>query len=198
MRKVFYVSVFCLFLMSNAIMDRQPNNEIRITYLGYKTNIYRSNFSTLEFEITNNSQDTIYLSRQNIIVKVVKGESIIKEEKPVVTGTPFVKPIIRNTVFCKEQKEYQEKINSLKLKFANELYAKNFTSNTLFKSDKDFIVDNIIKDCIVLIPNESIDYSSGFYSKSFDKTCKVSAKYSENKRFTYFVDDKGKKVDINN
>jgi hypothetical protein len=198
MKKVFYVSVFSLLLLSNTFIDKQLTNKIKISYLGYKSEVYQSDFSTLEFEISNNSQDTIYLSKQNIVVTVTKGKSIIKEEKPSTIGTPFVKPIIRNTIFCKEQKENQEKINSLKLKYANNLYNKNFGSNTLYKGDKDFIIENIIKDCIVLMPSESIDYSNGFRSKLFDKTCKISAKYSDNKRFTYFVDDRGKKINIDN
>ena len=198
MKKVFYVCVFSLLLLSNTFIEKQLNNKIKITYLGYKSDVYSSDFPTLEFEITNNSQDTIYLSKQNIVVTVIKGKSIIKEGKPSTIGTPFVKPVIRNTIFCKEQKENQEKINSLKLKFANNLYNKNFASNTLYKNDKNFIIENIIRDCIVLMPNESIDYNKGFYSKSFDKTCKVSAKYSDNKVFTYFVDDNEKKIEINN
>lgn len=198
MKKVFYVWVFSLLLLSNTFIDKQLNNKIKITYLGYRSDVYSSDFPTLEFEITNNSQDTIYLSKQNIVVIVIKGKSIIKEGKPTTIGTPFVKPIIRNTIFCKEQKENQEKINSLKLKFANNLYDKNFASNTLYKNNKDFIIENIIRDCVVLMPNESIGHSSGFYSKLFDKTCKVSVKYLDSKRFTYFVDDSGKKININN
>ncbi|WP_395066048.1 hypothetical protein [Flavobacterium sp.] len=198
MKRVFYISVFSFLLLSNTFIDNQLNNKINITYLGYKNNVYHSDFSTLEFEIVNKSQDTVFLSKENIVLTVIKGKTIIKEEKPSTIGMPFVKPIIRSTIFCKEQKEYQEKINSLKLKFANKLYEKNFGSNTIYKNSKDFIIENIIRDCFILMPNESIDHSMGFYSKKFDKTCKVSVKYSDNKRFTYFVDDSGKKIDITN
>lgn len=194
MKKVFCFSILSLLLISSKLIE----NKIRITYLGYKSSVYRPNFSTLEFEISNNSRDTIYLSKQNIIVKVIKEKSILREKKTSTVGTPFVKPIIRNTILCKEEKERQERMNRLKFKFASKLYEKNFGSNTVYKDSKDFIIENIVRDCIILMPNESIDYDIGFYSEKFDKTCKVDVKYLYIKRFTYFVDDKGKKIDINN
>lgn len=109
-----------------------------------------------------------------------------------------MRPVISKGFVCKAEKEYEEKINYLKVKFANKLYNKNFGSTSTYKDSKDFIIESIVQDCIVLIPNESIVYNKGFYSKSFDKTCKVSAKYSGNRVFTYFVDDNGKKIEINN
>lgn len=86
----------------------------------------------------------------------------------------------------------------MKVKFANKLYEKNFGSNVIYKKDKEFIMESIVNNCIILMPNEVLDYTSGFYSKKFDKKCKVSAKYIDSKRFTYFIDDRGKKIDINN
>jgi hypothetical protein len=112
-------------------------------------------------------------------------------------GTPFIRPIIRKQFKCKEKQQYEKYLENLKFKFANKLYEKNFGSNAAYKDSKDFIIGNIIRDCIILMPNESIDYSTDFYSETFDKTCRVEAKYLDNKRFTYFLDDNEKKIDIN-
>lgn len=68
----------------------------------------------------------------------------------------------------------------IKTQIRKQLYEKNFGTNTVYKDSKDLILENIMRDCIVLMPNESIDYNKGFYSKEFDKNCRVSVKYSEN------------------
>jgi hypothetical protein len=167
-------------------------------YLGYERKVFLNNLVLLQFEIESKTNDTIYLSKKNIHLRVFKDKKEINEDK-LPTYLPFIKPTKAKKEFkCEEKDKYERYLENLKLKFANKLYDKNFGSNTVYKDSKDFIIENIVRDCIVLMPNESIDYSSGFYSKSFDKTCKVSAKYLDNKRFTYFVDDSGKKIDINN
>lgn len=198
-KKIIVILVICFSFFGFSFLVKQTIDEkIKLTYLGYEINRYRFNYQNLNFEIINKTKDTMYLSDTNIFIKIIKEEKILKEDKPQSIGTPYVRPVISKGFVCKEQKEYDEKINSFKLKFANKLYDKNFGSNTIYKNSKDFIIESIVRDCIILMPNESIDYSSGFYSKLFDKTCKVTVKYLDNKRFTYFVDDKGKKIDINN
>lgn len=178
---------------------KQKNNfeNINFYYLGYESKTYLNNFVLLQFEIENVSNDTIYLSEKNIDLKIFKNKKNIKEDNlPIYL--PFIRPTKIKQFKCEEKEKYVKVIEELKIKFANKLYEKNFASNTVYKNYKDYILENIINDCIVLMPNESINYSKGFYSQKFDKTCKVSVKYTEKKRFSYFVDNSGKRVDINN
>ena len=199
MKKTFLIFFLCFTFLSNTNNKNKLNDRITITYLGYSHNIYRTNFPSLEFEITNESKDTLYISENNIQTTVFKGKVALKQDKVIPSiGTFFMKPMIRKQFKCEEKDKYDKVIEKLKLKFATKLYEKNFGSTLVYKNSKDFIIENIVRDCLVLMPNESVDYSSGFYSTKFDKTCKVSAKYSDSKIFTYFVDDTGKKIDINN
>jgi len=69
----------------------------------------------------NNTQDTIYISERNIIIKGIKGKLILKEDKVPTIGTPFVKPVIRNSLFCKEQKEISGKNKFFKVKICKYL-----------------------------------------------------------------------------
>lgn len=180
-------------------MSHKQNNNfenINFYYLGYESKTYLNNFVLLQFEIENLTNDTIYLSEKNIDLKIFKNKKKINEDN-LPTYLPFIRPIKIKEFKCEEKERYEKSIEELKLKFANKLYEKNFSTNTIYKDSKDFILENIIRDCIVLMPNESIDYNKGFYSKKFDKNCKVSVKYSENKRFTYFINDSGKRIDIN-
>jgi|SRR6218665_2095273 len=198
-KNIFIILLLCFSFCGFSFFIRQETNEeIKLTYLGYEINRYRFNYQNLNFEIRNNTKDTLYLSEMNISVKVIKGGKTLEEDNSKSIGTPYVRPVINKGFVCKEEKEYKEKINSLKVKFAEKLYQKNFGSNTTLVDDKNFIIESIIRDCVVLMPNEAIDYTSGFYSEKFDKNCKVSAKYLDSKRFTYFIDNSGKKIDIMN
>lgn len=194
MKKLVYIICICFLIMSH----KQNNNfeNINFYYLGYESKTYLNNFILLQFEIENLTNDTIYLSEKNIDLKIFKNKKNINEDN-LPTYLPFIRPTKIKEFKCEEKEKYEKSIEELKLKFANKLYEKNFGKNTVYKDSKDLILENIIRDCIVLMPNESIDYNKGFYSKKFDKNCKVSVKYSENKRFTYFVNDSGKRVDIN-
>ncbi|WP_374505015.1 hypothetical protein [Flavobacterium sp.] len=198
-KNIFLVLVLCFSFYGFSFFVRQKTNEkIKLTYLGYEINRNRFNYQNLNFEIINNTEDTIYLSEKNVFIVVIKEGRKLKEDKFQSIGTPYVRPVISKGFVYKEEKEYEEKVNSLKVKFANKLYEKNFGSNAVYKKDKEFIIESIVNNCIILMPYEILDYTSGFYSKKFDKTCKVSAKYIDSKRFTYFIDDNGKKIDINN
>lgn len=195
MKKLVIIIGICFLVMSH----KQKNNfqNINVYYLGYERKIYLNNFVLLQFEIENKSNDTIYLSKKNIDIKVFKNNKEINKDNPP-TYLPFVRPTKIKQFKCEDKDKYEKGKEELKFKFANKLYEKNFGSNSKYIGSKDFIIKNIVSDCIILMPSESIDYSSGFYSKSFEKTCKVSVKYVDNKRFIYFVDDSGKKIDINN
>lgn len=197
MKKTFLIFFLCITFLNNTNRKNILNESIIITYLGYSNSIYRPNFPSLEFEITNKSKDTLYISENNIQTTVIKNKVVLKQDKVIPSiGTPFMKPMFRKQFKSEEKNKYNKLIEKLKFKFANKLYEKNFGSNNTYEESKDFIIENIVRDCIILFPSESIDHSVGFYSKKFDKTCKVSVKYLDSEIFTYFVDDNGKKIDI--
>ena len=185
----------CLCLGYNTI-----DKKIKITYLGFEYYVHPGgSLNKFNFELNNNTLDTLYISTENIVFTIKKGKSTLTGKKVLPSiGTPFFWPRVRKQFKCEEKQQYEKYLENLKFKFANKLYKKNFGSNTLYKNDKDFIIENIIRDCIILMPNEAIDYDCHFHNEKFDRTCKVEAKYLDNKRFTYFVDDNGKKVDIMN
>jgi hypothetical protein len=193
---IFIVSFF--FFGFSFFVKQTIKGKVKLTYLGYEINRYRFNYQNFNFEILNNTNDKIYLSETNIFVSVTKEGKPLKEDKNESIGTPYVRPVINKGLVCIEQREEEEKKYSLKVKFANKLYQKNFGFSPKDIDTKKGIIDHIVSDCIVLMPNESINYSRGFHSKIFDKSCKVSVKYIENKRFNYFLDDNGKKININN
>lgn len=175
------------------------SEKIKITYLGFEYYVHPGgSLNDLNFELKNNTLDTLYISRQNITFNIRKGNSVLKEVQNKSIGSLFFLPRVRKQFLCDDKVKYEKYLENLKLKFANKLYEKNFGSNTVYKNSKDFIIENIVRDCIILMPNEAIDYDCHFHNEKFDKTCKVEAKHIDNKVFTYFVNDNGKRVDINN
>ena len=120
-----------------------------------------------------------------------------QDERKSDMGTPLVRPRIQST-----KKEAMQELEcgnqNLKLEFANKLYDKNFGASSKYVNEKDFIIQNIIQDCIILLPKHSMDYSIGFYSFRFDQTCVVKGVYNDSARFTYFIDANGNKIDIYN
>jgi hypothetical protein len=196
---MFYIFMFSmLFLNNTTTAQKAVFSELEIRYLGFRSDFYFSNFYILEFDITNKSQDTLYISKRNILIKVFNGKSVLKEKSDLSIGTPLI--LLRNTrqFKCEEKDNYEKVIEKLKLNFANKLFDKNFGSNSEYKGSKDFILENIIGDCIVLLPYESIDYSKGFYNEKFNKNCRVSSVFINKKTFSSFVNDYDKNVEINN
>lgn len=195
-----HFKIVLLFAILFSFGFKTGSEKINARYLGFEYYVYPGgNLNKLNFEIKNNTLDTLYISNKNLSFIVKKGKIVLKEDKSSSSiGSPFFLPRVRKQFRCEEKDRYEKEIEKLKLKFAKKLYQKNFSSTPKYINSKDFIIENIVRDCIVLIPNEAIDYDFHFRNEKFDKTCKVSVKYSDNKRFTYFVDDKGKKIDINN
>jgi len=192
--KIFNLVLVYFFCLIN--VNCQIPNKIAITYLGYSRSVYQNDFPSLEFELTNTSNDTLYLSKKNIIVTVTKGKAKLREDKATPHVTPFVRPVIRRLIRYDAQIKYERTRDSLKLNFAQNLYNRNLGINHGY--NKTFVLETIIRDCIILLPNESIDYSSGFKSEVFDKNCKVAAKYVNDKVFTSFLDDNMNRIYILN
>jgi hypothetical protein len=197
MKKTFYITILSLLFFSiSGVAQNQLKDKFVLNALGFEGDYCIPNFYVLKLDITNKSKDTLYISEKNIQVIVIKQGGVLLEDRMDEEAPYF---ILRNTMKfkCEEKDNYDKKINELKLNFANKLYEKNFGSSETYKKDRDFIVHIIVRDCIVLMPNESIDYNTGFNSKAFDKTCIVKAEYIDRKTFTYFMND-NEKTEVNN
>jgi hypothetical protein len=161
--------------------------------------VNENGFVNITFNLVNITNDTLYLSDKNLNIRLIKNHKSINWDYPKVHVQPFVKPVLKNG----EQIDDKIKIlnkedpkDKLAKNFATKLFFKNLNANVQLIKYKEIIVKNIVDDCTILLPAETYNYEIGFYSKKFDKTCKVSVKYLDNKRFTYFVDDSGKKIDL--
>lgn len=198
MNNKFYLALLSTLLLSQGFTERCTTEKgLKIEYIGYSRNVYDPNFSSLQFELTNTSEDTLYISVQNIIIKVKKDKTWLNEENPQDSiGTPFVKPRMSRQHADDSKIAGQKQIQKIKARFAAQLYDSNFGKKSKYKDDKLFIIDNIIRDCIVLLPRQSISYTKGFRNTLFDKNCTVIADYFESNIFTYFVNKEGIKVDV--
>ena len=139
----------------------------------------------LFFEIKNNTSDTLYLSRNNIAIRVFKDNKQLNNNENKSIGQ----------ILCSEKYKNQSKIESeitnekltaiLKHSFAKKLYSKNFKDKKP-KITEDFIVQVIENATIVILPNKSINYSTIFNNEEFDNSCKVNVEYKNDKAFTFF------------
>jgi hypothetical protein len=188
--------VFFLFLnVAYCQITKQKIRIERIKYVNEKGSI------NLTFNMMNITSDTLYLSRKKINIRLIKNHKSIKWEYPKFDIQIFVKPVLRNgeqiykTPEVTNIKDPKEKAAKY---FANKLFLKNSATNNELIRYRDRVIQNIVDDCIILLPLETYEYETFLFSKKFDKTCKVSVKYSDNKKFTYFLDESGKKIEITN
>ncbi len=183
MKKIISILFICLFLLSSS---KKEKLNLEITYLGYTINKFQKNSPSLNFDITNLSNDTIFISEKNIIIHVLKNNKEIKSDKNSGGLLYFgkTKPKSHN---CKEIINEKRKSDSIKLIFSKKVYNKNFNANNGYKlKDADDTINYISSNCIVLLPKETVKYETFFESNLFDKNCEVSAEYKSNKVFTTF------------
>lgn len=186
--------VILLFISLSFSANCQNNfNKIHIEYLDFEH--FRNSSKLVYFKIKNNTKDTIYLSDKNIKINVLKNGKLLKDEENKSIGQIIFRPLPKNKPKIDKEEKYEKKTVRLKHNFAEKLFYKNF-KNSKYKTNKESIIRNIENVCIVILPNESINYSKTFNNALFDKTCTVNIKYVNNKRFSYFVDD-DKAVNIN-
>ncbi|RXR18879.1 hypothetical protein [Flavobacterium stagni] len=156
--------IFLLVLFTSKTLIAQ--DKLRITYVGFFQDCLE-NWPQLKFEITNLTNDTLYISYDKIKFEVKKKSKKIVEEKYTAnTGLPFIRPIITE---CPEQ---QIERNVLAHKFAKKLLEKNKVSGV----DEKNAIQNIEIACIVIYPNERLYLYKTFFCKKFDKKYEVTVK----------------------
>jgi hypothetical protein len=195
--KNYILILFLSFFSINILFSQIPTQKFRIKKIEY---LNEKGLVCVKFNLVNITGDTLYLSNKNLNIKLIKNNKTLKWEYPKVDVQPFIKPVLKNVEQMQIKPEILNKEDpkeKLATHFASKLFLKNVKINDKLLRYRDRIIQNIIDDCIVLLPSETYEYETYLFSKKFDKTCKVSVKYSASKRLTYFVNDSGKRVDIN-
>lgn len=190
------LNIVLLSIFFNISYSQISQQKVRINKIEY---VDQKGLVSLKFSLINITNDTMYLSNKNLTIKLTKNNKSIKCKYPKVDIQPFIKPILKNGKQIQTKKEIliiEDPKEKIAANFANKLFLENTGINHKLLRYRDIIIKNIIDDCIVLLPSETYEYETYLFSKKLDKTFKVSVKYLDSKRFTYFVDENGKKIEI--
>ena len=183
--------IIILTVVFSSFNCQHSKKDLILTYLDFENFCGSKSLNLLFFEIKNNTSDTLYLSRNNIAIRVFKDNKQLNNNENKSIGQ----------ILCSEKYKNQSKIESeitnekltaiLKHSFAKKLYSKNF-KNLKSKISEDFIIQVIKNATIVILPNKSINYSTIFNNEEIDNSCKVYAEYKNVSTFTFFHNGSGK------
>ncbi len=183
-----------------------PIKGVTITYKGFYAPVASYNSNQLIFTIKNDTDDTLYLSSNNIKVEVSKKGRIVKEDSLPKTGNLFPPDFltddivlttdIKHSMTCEEKTARVKLIEYLKKRFAKKLYNKNVIGKR--KMNRDFFYSGVKNGCLVLFPHDQIKISRLFISAAMDNNCVVNAQCSKSNIFTSYVDENGNKIDVRN
>ena len=187
--------VTLLIGFSYSIRAQNYSDKVSIEYLNFEKFGNSSKEFLFYFKIKNNTAETLYLSRKNIIITVTKKEKLLMTQPITSSGLVFHTASKKNKSKVDAEKENDEKTKSLRQNYAKKLYYKNFSKHKLV-SDKEFVVSVIESDCIVILPKSTVNYGRIFTNSLFTRDCKVKAKYDDKKIFTYYMSGADKKVNI--
>lgn len=190
--------LFVLFVSLCFSFNCQRDLEIiSFKYLDFEKFGNSSHLNLLFLEIKNNSSDTIYLSRKNIVIHVFKEDMKLNDEKNKSIGLIFHESTKKNKDKIDRENIQEKETALLRHNFAEKMFYKNFAKSKS-KQNKEFIIRIIEDDCIVLLPNRAINYGRIFNNVAFDNSCKVDVSYDYNKIFTFFMTANDKVVNIYN
>lgn len=187
--------VTLLIGFSYSIRAQNYSDKVSIEYLNFEKFGNSSKEFLFYFKIKNNTAETLYLSRKNIIITVTKKEKLLMTQPITSSGLVFHTASKKNKSKVDAENENDEKTKSLRQNYAKKLYYKNFSKHKLV-SDKEFVVSVIESDCIVILPKSTVNYGRIFTNSLFTRDCKVKAKYDDNKIFTYYMSGADNKVNV--
>ncbi|CAA9202863.1 hypothetical protein FLA105534_04287 [Flavobacterium bizetiae] len=188
-------AVLFSFGFSFSVASQSYSRKVDFEYLDFEKFANSSKQVILYFKIKNNSSDTLYLSKKNIILTVTKEGKSLKDEKNTSAGQVVFAADKKNKQKVYDENLHDQQTELLRHNFGEKLYNKNF-ANEKTKKNQDFIIGVIENDCIVVLPHKSVNYSRIFINNQFNKTCKISVKYDDNPIFTYYMSGNEKKVNI--
>ncbi len=181
MKKILLISLYLCTIIFSGSFAQFKSKDLEIIFTDYNIRNENRTFLTLKFELTNNSLDTMYISRNKISIHVLKNKKEIYQNKPSM-GLPYVRGSKIKFIKCEEKIIQENQKEILVTKFSEKLFEKKF--GNLAIQYKDYIIDNVIKkNCLVILPKQSIEYETIFTSEKFDSSCEVSAIYDTKKPF---------------
>jgi hypothetical protein len=195
MKKILFTLIFCVAFI--ATKSSMVKNKVTITYHGFSVAINTPDYSYLIFSMRNETNDTVYLTRKNIEIEIIKDKTILVELKSksnssvlcALTFPPYFGSDKEYEGNCTEETVYREKMDIIKNKYANKLYDRNFNTDKNNKIDRESFIAAIASECIVLLPKQTINYNTFFKNKNFDKSCLVRAQYIDNGIFMTYDDN---------
>ncbi len=181
MKKILLISLYLCIIIFSSSFAQFKSKDLEIIFTDYNIRNENRTFITLKFELTNNSLDTIYISKNKISVHVYKNKKEIYPFKPS-SGLAYFRTSKIKSIICNEKTLEEKQIETLKDKFAQNLFNKKY-GNLIIENKKYIIEDVIKKNCLVILPKLSIEYQTAFTSDRFDSSCEVSAIYDTKKPF---------------
>lgn len=171
------------------IFCQDSYKKVTMTYESIKFFTPTYHFAELTFIIKNNSKDTLFISNQNIRIELKKDGTVLQNHPP----SQAFPPLASTTEIKKDKEESkrQQKINKLKLQFAKKIIIQNFGKKAK-TFDEKWLTEQIIDNCLVIFPQESISYKEYFWNDSLDKNCSVKGLILESNLFLEFYDKKQK------
>ena len=160
--------------------------KFKISYSGFFQD-HLENWPKLQFEIINLTNDTLYISYDNIEFIVRKNSKKVKEEKPKIgIGTHFIRPKLAE---CSEKQLDKKRLAQ---KFAQKLVAKN----NIPKEEEQNAIQELEIACIIIYPKEILYEYKTFFHREFDRNYKVNIKPYNDKIFTSYESDSNEMIKI--
>ncbi len=180
MKKILLISLYLCIIIFSSSFAQFKSKDLEIIFTDYNIRNENRTFITLKFELTNNSLDTIYISKNRISIHVFKNKKEISNSK-IYPGYPYFRYSKIKNVVCqlKIEEENQKEVQSIK--FSHKLIKKKFKDSSILDNS---VFESVIKDnCLVIYPKQSIEYQALFINDKFDSSCEVSAVYDKKKPF---------------
>jgi len=156
-----------------------------MTYQIVKFSKPPNTLAELSFIIKNNTDDTVYISNRNVKIEVRKQGVLLTNHSPSQAFPPLATQADQKK--DKHEITTQKRLNNLKLQFARKLIEKNF-ANKKKPFDSAWLTEQIVDNCLIIFPQQSIPYQQYFWNKSLDKNSTISGCVEDSKVFLEFND----------
>jgi hypothetical protein len=133
------------------------------------------------------TNDTLYISYDNIKFEVSKNSKKVDEEKSKFSiGTPFIRPRLTE---CTEK---QIEKSRLAQNFAKKIVAQN----NLSAEEQQNAIKKVEIACIVVYPKEIVYQYKIFFHREFDRNYEVNIKPYNDELFTSYESDSNELISI--
>ena len=176
--------IVLVFIFSSLQLSAQE--KFKLSYIGFFQD-HLENWPRLQFEIINLTNDTLYISTENIKFEVIRNARKVLEEKiKLGSGQPFFRPKLLE---CSEKQNIKYQLSQ---KFAEKIVAKN----NVPPEEKQNAIQNVERACLVIYPKEIIYIEKLFIHREFDRNYEVKLKNYNDDLFTSYESDSNKSIII--